>query len=444
MQMHIVHTPPAAGERSDVPLSPALRALVRDCLDDVDTLVEDYVAEVSTFAGYQGGRVPPEDLRETARFSFELLLRRVGGLPVPEQLERVSIELGRRRVHDGVPLEELLAAVRMDFVVLWNGLMARVPPADLAALISGAVRVWDAVELHTVHVHTGYLDEVAVLARARERERALLVGRLLSSDGTDPHLVAQVATALRVDAAAPLLVVVSLADSERALSEAAARSARGTAHVQHHNGRAVLLTDPGENGMPAWLHPVPCAVAPVAHGLARVPAAARAGAEIAALFQGDAGAVTLRQAWPRVAAGRLGEVAGMLDELVLGGLANAPETERPRLLETVTTYLHQGSVARTAQTLFCHRNTVLNRLSRFTGYRVRPDPAGRRGLGRRCARVRPRRVRATGGLRPRPGGAPLPPGGPTSPSRRQNRTFFRAHPLVRGPPAGACFSAARM
>ena len=200
-------------EPSDAPLPPALRAVVRSCLDDVDTLVEDYVAEVSTFGGYGGGRVRPEDLRETARFSFELLLRRIGGLPVTEQLDKVSIELGRRRVHDGVPLEELLAAVRMDFVVLWNALMARVPPEGLGALTSGAIRVWDAVELHTVQVHTGYLDEVAVLARARERERSLLVGRLLSSDGADAHLVAQVATALQVDAAAPLLVVVSLADS---------------------------------------------------------------------------------------------------------------------------------------------------------------------------------------------------------------------------------------
>jgi len=366
VHMHISPTAHVSPQRAGAPLTPALRALVRSCLDDVDSLVDDYVAEVSRFEGYRGGRVPPEDLRETARFSFELLLRRVGGLPVSEQLERVSIELGRRRLHDGVPLEELLAAVRMDFVVLWNALMARVPPADLAALTSGAVRVWDAVELHTVHVHTSYLDEVAVLARARERERALLVGRLLSSDGADPHLVAQVATALQVDAAAPLLVVVSLADSERALSEAAARSGRGVAHVQHHNGRAVLLAEPGGDGVPAWLRPVPCAVAPVAHGLARVPAAARTAAEIAALSRGDDGAVTLRQAWPRVAAARLGEVAGMLEELVLGGLATAPEVERQRLLETVMTYLTQGSVARTAGSLFCHRNTVLNRLSRFT------------------------------------------------------------------------------
>jgi DNA-binding PucR family transcriptional regulator len=79
-----------------------------------------------------------------------------------------------------------------------------------------------------------------------------------------------------------------------------------------------------------------------------VPAAARTAAEIAALSQGDAG------------------VAGMLEDLVLGGLATAPELERQRLLETVTTHFSQGSVARTAASLFCHRNTVLNRLSRFT------------------------------------------------------------------------------
>jgi DNA-binding PucR family transcriptional regulator len=130
-------------------------------------------------------------------------------------------------------------------------------------------------------------------------------------------------------------------------------------------GRCSSLA-PGADGVPAWVQRVPCAVAPVAHGLARVPAAARTAAEIAALSRGDDGAVTLRHAWPRAAAARLGEVAGMLEELVLGGLATAPEVERQRLLETVTTHLSQGSVARTAASLFCHRNTVLNRLSRFT------------------------------------------------------------------------------
>src|SRR4051812_4798139 len=120
VQMHIPRAPRIPGERSGAPLTPALRALVRSCLDEVDTLVEDYVAEVSRFEGYRGGRVPPDDLRETARFSFELLLRRVGGLPVPGRLGKGGIGRGRRRRPGGGALGGGVGGGGVDFVGLWD------------------------------------------------------------------------------------------------------------------------------------------------------------------------------------------------------------------------------------------------------------------------------------------------------------------------------------
>jgi hypothetical protein len=384
----------AQGEASAAPLSPPLRALVRECLDDVDQLVDAYVAEVQRFEGYTG-RVGDDDLRETARFSFELLLRLVGDLPVTEQLRAVSGDLGRRRAHAGVPLEELLRAVRMDFRVLWTALMARVQPDDLPALTSGAVRVWDAVERHTVQVHTGYLDEVAVLARARERERALLVGRLLASDGSDAQLVAQVATALRVDAPSRFVAAVAGADREQDLLAAAASApADDVVHLQHHNGAVVVIGELSEEpsgGVPAWLTDVPCAVGPVVQGLARVPAAVAAAEEIAGTLD-DAvhGPVTLRGAWPRIAAQRMGDVGGMLGLTVLQGMDGVSENERQRLVETVRAYVETASVAGTARVLYCHRNTVLNRLTRFaqlTGYDpTRPVDAAAVVVALECVR----------------------------------------------------------
>jgi hypothetical protein len=356
-----------------------LRVLVRECLEDVDELVETYVAQVAGFSGY-AGRVTPEDLAETARASFELLLRMIGDLPVPDRLRQVSAELGRRRVHAGVPLEELLRAVRMDFVVLWSALLARVDDADLLALTAGAVRVWDAVEHHTVQTHIGYLDELAVLARAHERERSLLVGRLLSSDGTDRHLVAQVATSMSAGAASAFGVAVARPEAEHALmAAAAARPRPGVHHIQQHDGAIVLLAElppGGSREVPGWLSGVPCAVGPVALGLTQVPAVVRLTIEMAAAMDPATGsAVTLRQVWPRLLARRLGDEAGpLLEDAVLAGLDGVGEYERERLVEAVLTYATSGSVAETARRLYCHRNTVLNRLNRFrslTGY----DPA---------------------------------------------------------------------
>ena len=47
------------------------------------------------------------------------------------------------------------------------------------------------------------------------------------------------------------------------------------------------------------------------------------------------------------------------------GLSGCRGGERERLKETVQHYLDTGSITATAQQLFCHRNTILNRISRF-------------------------------------------------------------------------------
>ncbi|MFF9218387.1 PucR family transcriptional regulator [Streptomyces viridosporus] len=390
---------PAAGGGGDgsAPVPPELRTLVRDCLDDLDDLVGRYVPEVSAFDDYEAV-VPPEDLRDTARSSFELLLRLIGGLPVPEELRAVSERLGRRRAHQGMPLEPLLQAVRMDFRVLWTAFLERTRPEDLPQLTRGAVRVWEAVEFHTVQVHAAYLDQVAVLARERERERTALMGRLLSSDGRDQRLVAQVATLLQVNAQSDFAVAVAPPESQQALRRAvAARSAGHSSHLQQHNGMLVLvarLPDGADASPPAWLDGVACALGPVARGLARVPDTVRVAEAIAMTMDGGTahGPVTLVEAWMPVAAARLGPIAGVLADAVLAGLGRLSPHERRRLLDTVVAYCESGSVAAVTRELYCHRNTVLNRLSRFTEltglHPTRPTEAAAVLFALQCERLR--------------------------------------------------------
>ncbi|MTE19854.1 PucR family transcriptional regulator [Streptomyces sp. TRM43335] len=365
-----MHNSPSSAGGSDEAVHARLRRLARDCLDHLDDLVGRYVAEVSDFEDYRS-TVAPEDLRDTARDSFELLLRLIGGLPLREELRAVPERLGRRRAHQGVPLEKLLQAVRMDFRVIWTVFLERVAPEELPELTRGAVRVWEAVEFHTVHVHAAYLDEVAVLAREQERQRTALMGRLLSSDGRDQQLVAQVATLLRVSAQDVFAVAIAPPASQDAMRRAVAGRMTGhTTHLQQHQGMLVLvarLPRGVEAPPPSWLEDVPCAVGPPAHGLARVPEVVRAAEAVAVVMDPDvAGPVTLTDAWMPVAAAGLGPVAGMLGDSVLSALDPLPPHERERLLETVVVYCGSGSVAETSGALYCHRNTVLNRLRRFT------------------------------------------------------------------------------
>ncbi|MCM2580032.1 helix-turn-helix domain-containing protein [Streptomyces meridianus] len=346
-----------------------MRTLVRDCLDHLDDLVAAYVAEVSAFDDYRS-TVPPGDLRETARACFELLLRLIGDLPVPDELRETPHRLGHRRARQGVPLERLLQAVRMDFRVLWNAFLERTPGDGLPELTNGAVRVWEAVEFHTVEVHASYLDEIAVQAREREREREGIMGRLFSSDGRDQQLVAQAATLLQVNAQDDFTVAVALPEAQAALRRAVSGHLGGQAsHLQQHNGMLVFVAQlpPGQRSGPgAWLDDVPCGVAPVAHGLARVPAMVRVAESIAAaLGSGASRPVTLAQAWMPLAAVKLGETGELLADAVLSGLGPLPVHERERLVATVTAYCASGSVTEATRRLYCHRNTVLNRLSRF-------------------------------------------------------------------------------
>lgn len=75
----------------------------------------------------------------------------------------------------------------------------------------------------------------------------------------------------------------------------------------------------------------------------------------------------LEDSWLDVLVHRAGDLGRDLAADVFGGLhAGAPAAEVDRLLEIVQTHLSgSGSVADTAAALYCHRNTIQQRLNRF-------------------------------------------------------------------------------
>jgi hypothetical protein len=362
-----------------------LRALAHLCLDDLDEIVEVFAGEMHTLEPYAAGLVPWDELRMDAEASFELLLRLTAGLPVPQRLDGVGERIGRRRAELGVPLEVLLRAVRTDFRVLWEALLRRMPAEEAPTLLHSTVRVWDAVEQHAARIQLAYLHEAALLAGEREYERSHLVARLLASDGRDAQLVTQVATALEVPSAGSFAVAAAPASGDRALRQAVERlrSLGVNPHIQDVEHRAVFIAPlPEGNGAfpPDWLHGVPCGLGPVALGLDAVPRAARTAIVVAdTLRPADDGPRTVVDTWPQIVATRLSDLAPALCAAVLPDEQALTDHERSRLLETTTAYLRCGSPSATAEELFCHRNTVLNRLHRFTELTglelTRPDHA---------------------------------------------------------------------
>jgi PucR-like helix-turn-helix protein len=345
-------------------------ALVGRVRDDADALVAEFVSRVRAIPPYGRGVVPTERLVADAHLTMQYLLRRIAGLGVPDWLLDTGASIGRERARLGVPLNDLLTAVRLDFTVLWAALRERAGSADEALLVAHVEDVWNAVERYTAQVQVSYQSEAAVLARDRLGERTMLVAALLSDQDPAPDDVARVAVALDVDADADLLVAAATAGAGRRLRRAADRlGADGRmVHVQSTGRHNVLLArwDGGAGAaVRAALAEVPCGVGPLAHGLASAPRSARLAGEIVDVLPDLSGPTELSDAWLPLAAARLSDTADDLIESVLGGLAAAPERERERLLETVRAYAASGAVAEVAARLYCHRNTVRGRLRRF-------------------------------------------------------------------------------
>lgn len=379
-----MHTLPALP-----PPAPRAAELAVECLKGVDSLLADWLETVRPLRAEYADSVPDEDFRETALQAFELLLRTVAELPVPAELAGVSERIGERRARQGVPLDSLLAAARLDFRVVWAALVARADDEDKVLLVASAYHVWEAVEAHVTGIMTAYQRTVLEMGRQREDERRLWFDRLLETGGHNPTVVRDVGLALGFRTTAPFLCAAALPGPGSGLHSAAGelRAAGATLQGQTVSSASLLVVQlegrVGEEGVLERLEGVPCGVSPVADGLAEVPRAVElATATVRALPEAAAGPLRLADAWLDVLVHRADYFAGHLAQDVLGGLTSngAPAAEVERLLHTVRVHLAgSGSIAETAETLYCHRNTVQQRFTRFlqlTGRDIRrPEDA---------------------------------------------------------------------
>jgi hypothetical protein len=345
-------------------------ALVGRLRADAAALVVAFIERVQAIPPYGRGVVPMDRLMADANLTFDVLLRRLAGRPLPERLRAVAPSIGRDRARRGVPLDDLLTAVRLDFRVLWSALRERAAPADEALLVAHAEDVWNVVEDYSTQIQVSYRAEAALLARELLGERTMLVAALLNSEGPTRDEVVRVAVALDVDVDADLLVAAAPPASGQRLRQAADRlGADGReVHVQSTGRHVVLLARwDGGTGAPvrAALAGVPCGVGPLAHGIANVPRSARLAGELADVLPGLDGPRELPDVWLPLAASRLADTADELVRAELAGLSTARPRERERLVETVRAYAATGSVADVAARLYCHRNTVRGRLRRF-------------------------------------------------------------------------------
>jgi hypothetical protein len=172
----------------------ALRDVADRCRGRLSKIAEEYAQEVRRLPGYAVATVTDDELSRTAREVLDLLMRMLAGDDVRGTLSAVSERVGRHRAQQGLALDSLLRAVRMDFRFLWEVLRDEADTDEVLALSEEVATVWEAVEVHTSHIQAAYIDELVSMNRQLELERASLLRRLLVGETSDPTQLAHLAS----------------------------------------------------------------------------------------------------------------------------------------------------------------------------------------------------------------------------------------------------------
>ncbi|MFI9630350.1 helix-turn-helix domain-containing protein [Streptomyces sp. NPDC052042] len=344
--------------------------------NEIDTLVGDFLAQIREIPPYSDGAVPEESLREMAELSIGLLLQTITREPgAREALEQLALELGRSRADQGVPLGDLLKAVRLDFRVIWSSLVQRLDDdGEASALLLGGTEVWDAVESYSERVLLAYQQRITESARELEVEQRRWFDRLLQSGGARSDLVARTSQLLRIQADRECTVYVGVRpESGLGAYRDRLRAAGGQGYLHDFGEFEILLCQMGpKRELPEAEGVRGIRIGPV-EGLRGVPHAVQlglAGLDAVGTPQSCLGTAEL---WPRLAVARIGEFMPDLIREVLSGLWAIDAVERERLIRTVEVYLETAGIQQTADRLFYHRNTITNHLTRFaelTGFDV--------------------------------------------------------------------------
>ncbi|WP_077797235.1 helix-turn-helix domain-containing protein [Streptomyces sp. JHA26] len=357
----------------------ALRVLhraARGLLDDLPGLTDRLVALLRELEpAYRA--VLAKDPTATWQEAHRSLRHSVTSLLDPrgsrDAARRCSWRIGATRAEQGLPLDALLHAFRLGGSLVWQRLVeetSRTAPEDVRLLVHVAADVWNFVDEHCTLVADAYRQTEWQLSRRRENRARLLAAGLL--DGTSRIAdLPEAAQALDLPEQGRY-VVVAVAGVNPARAAARAAVVPDGTRVHWHTGAEVdygivlLAAGDGDPPVPGDVVPGPrIGVGSPVEGLAAV-GEARGHADTALrICPEDGGVVRLADHLPAALVVAGPDLGRTLATRVLGPLLRLEPADRDVLLDTLTTWLDcDGSAQRAGERLYCHRNTVLNRLRR--------------------------------------------------------------------------------
>ncbi|WP_409060573.1 PucR family transcriptional regulator [Streptomyces sp. SYP-A7185] len=287
-------------------------------------------------------------------------------------------EAGRRRAQQGLPLDLVVHSYRNAGYLVWDSLLDGAvgrDPEKLAVLMRSATMVWSAVDAQAAAASDAYRATEMELRRRTDEQLQALLDALLEGQ-TAPGLAAQVAAGLDLPERGPYAVVVLRAERRdgraafhRQIQRAGFRFV-WRMRTDREVGVVALGAEEGLDELAAALEgrcPGPGGISPVVPGLAELGHARRLAELALRTCPPDAtGIVRLDERMPTALVVSQPELAARLVSDVFGEVLALEPADRAVLLETLDAWLLcEGSAGRAAGRLYCHRNTVFNRLRRL-------------------------------------------------------------------------------
>lgn len=347
-------------------------------LERLPELVDEHLRELHEYEPAYGRIVPYDqhwhEAQEAMRIGIEMI-------SAPRDSPRRDLEhadeLGRRRAEQGMPLELLVHAYRHAGQLVWDALIEDASgfPPRLAALTQSATIMWSAVDAQADTASEAYRATELELRRRTDEQLQALLDALLQGQRS-PEVTSRAAAGLDLPEHGRYAVVV-LRHDRREVPEPFHRRVRGAGvrflwrmGADCEIAVVSLAEGTGLDALSELLEgrcPGPGGISPVVTGLAELGRARRL-AELALRTSPPESRLIVRL--DRRMAGALvvgqPELAGLLVADVLGALLELDPADRAVLLETLDVWLDcEGSAGRAASRLYCHRNTVFNRLRRL-------------------------------------------------------------------------------
>lgn len=343
-----------------------------------DQVVRLIIAQEPTYQPQ--GLVPRTLLVQSVNANVRRILLALSGAEFTDQQELAAARTtGRQRAQQGVPLEAVLRAYRLADQVLMHTMLEEVhtlTQGDVATFLDVITGVLKVIDRQSEAVVAGYRETEAELLRRDDQRQQAMFDALLEGRGSDPALAQHAVAALGLPLEGPYVVTVSVFDVAPHRSLSATRDACAAylyrAAWRIRADREIGIIALGRSSVRRLVSalssetPGRIGVSDPFGSIRDVPHALRM-AEVALLTVPEDGdeVAWIAERLPQALVVSSPSLAEQLARQALGPVLDLPAAESEVLLRTLSVWYEEGrSASRAAVRLYCHRNTIMNRLHR--------------------------------------------------------------------------------